>query len=80
VFSSRKIPESKGKIFLTRGKYLGSYTWKYVRIDALKLPLFQHTVRTGIVDASEFGEVLFSGWGKEPPADIRAQVDALAAN
>ena len=65
------------KVFLTQGKYLGVYTWKYVKIDVLKLPLFQNELKSGSIDASKYGEVLFSGWGMNPPDDIRKQVDAL---
>ena len=65
------------KIFLTQGKYLGVYTWHYVRIDLLKFPLFQKQLKSGVIDVSKYGDIIFSGWGMNPPDDIRKQVDAL---
>ena len=40
-------------------------------------PLFLKQSKTGCIDVAEFGEVLFSGWGSEPPQDIYQKVDAL---
>lgn len=67
------------KVYLTQGRFGGVYTWHYVKVDLLKLPLFQNALRTGTLDVSAYGEVLYSGWGKNPPDDVRKQVDALCA-
>jgi hypothetical protein len=67
----------QGRIFLTQGKYLDVHTWQYVRVDSMKLPLFQKAVKSGVVDAAAYGDILFSGWGKNPPDEIRAKVNAL---
>lgn len=64
------------KVFLTQGKYLGVYTWHYVKVDMLKLPLFQKALKSGSLDVAEYGEILFSGWGVNPPPEIRRHVDA----
>jgi len=65
------------KVYLTQGKHLGVYTWHYVKIDLLKLPLFQKALKSGTLDVSQYGEILFSGWGVSPPDEIRKQVDAI---
>ena len=67
------------KVFLTQGRYLGVHTWVYVKVDSPKLPLFQHALRQGTVDAAQYGEVIFSGWGEKPPEEVRMQVEALYA-
>lgn len=67
------------KVFLTQGKFLGVYTWHYVKVDLLKLPLFQKAIKSGTLDVSQYGEILFSGWGVTPPAEIRKKVDTLYA-
>lgn len=65
------------KVFLTQGKFLGVYTWHYVKVDMLKLPLFQQAMKSGTLDVAQYGEILFSGWGVHPPADIRRKVDEI---
>jgi hypothetical protein len=62
------------KIYLTKGRYNGVHTWHYVKVDALKQPLFQKAIQSGNIDVTEYGEILFSGWGKEPPESISDQI------
>jgi len=64
------MPKSNAKIFLTKGQNDGSHTWHYVKIDALKEPLFKKAIKSGTLDVADYGEVIFSGWGKEPPENI----------
>ena len=72
-----KYINMRGTVFLARGFYKSLATWHFVKVDALKLPLFLKQSKTGCIDVAEFGEVLFSGWGSEPPQDIYQKVDAL---
>ena len=65
------------KVYLTQGKYLGVSTWHYVKIDTLKMPLFQKALKSGVIDVANYGDVLFSGWGMSPPDSIRKKVDQL---
>jgi len=64
-------------VFLTQGKYLGVYTWHYVKVEGAKLAIFQNAIKKGTIDAAEYGEILYSGWGLNPPEDIRKKVDSL---
>ncbi len=72
-----KKPMHNCKIFLTKGKHIGVDTWHYVKVDSLKLPLFKNAIKSGVADVSAFGEIIFSGWGKNPPDEIRKKVDEL---
>ena len=77
VLNAKKKAGRNFKIFLTQGKYLGVYTWHYVKVDMLKLPLLQKAIKSGTLDVSQYGEILYSGWGVNPPDDVRRKVDAL---
>jgi len=67
----------KGTIYLTSGFYNDRPNWNYVRVDSLKLPMFLRQIKTGIIDVADYGEVLFSGWGKEPPEEIRRKIEEM---
>ena len=70
-----KLQNSLGDlVYLVRGKDAGRAAWHYVLIDRVKLPLFKQKLKTGSLDVSEFGKVLYSGWGENPPADIVAEI------
>jgi hypothetical protein len=66
-----KLRNSLGDlVYLVRGKDNGRAAWHYVLIDKVKLPLFQKAIRTGALDVSEYGKILYSGWGEDPPPEI----------
>jgi hypothetical protein len=75
---ARKKTARSFKIFLTRGHFNGIRIWHYVKVDVLKLPLYQKAVQSGSIEVDKFGEILFSGWGENPPDEIRHKVDAMA--
>jgi hypothetical protein len=74
---SQKKPVRNFKVFLTQGRHLGVYTWHYVKVDLMKMPMFKNALKSGTIDVSKYGEIVFSGWGMNPPDDIRRKVDAL---
>ncbi len=57
-------------VYLVRGKDRGEPAWHYVKIKRTKLPLFLKAVESGSLDVAEFGEVVASGWGDNPPDDV----------
>lgn len=57
-------------VYLVRGKYSGEDGWHYVLVDKLKLPLFIENGKRGSIDVAEYGKVLYSGWGIDPPEEI----------
>jgi hypothetical protein len=51
--------------------------WYYVKVKAKTLvPIFLKKVTMGI-NLLEFGDILYSGWGTEPPDNIRQTVKKL---
>ncbi len=68
---TEKVQSSKGDlVYLVRGKDAGKPAWHYVLIDKIKLPIFQQALKTGNIDVSEYGKVLESGWGENPPKEV----------
>lgn len=66
-----KVQNSLGElVYLVRGKDAGRAAWHYVLIDRVKLPLFKQKLKTGTLDVSEYGKILYSGWGEDPPQEI----------
>jgi hypothetical protein len=57
-------------VYLIRGKDAGRPAWHYVQIDGMKLRAFKRALATGSLDVSQYGEILKSGWGEDPPGDI----------
>ncbi|QKX02080.1 hypothetical protein [Wolbachia endosymbiont of Dirofilaria (Dirofilaria) immitis] len=57
-------------IYLVRGKDRGRSAWHYVLIDKDKREMFLAKSRTGSMDVADYGEILYSGWGENPPQGI----------
>ncbi len=57
-------------VYLVHGKDRNRDAWHYVLVDKPKLPMFLKQIETGSIDVALFGEVLRSGWGKNPPDDV----------
>ena len=54
-------------VYLVRGEDSGHPAWHYVFIDEEKLDNFKAKVATGTIDIANYGRILKSGWGKDPP-------------
>ena len=70
---------AKDRIYLVRGKDTGKPAWHYVLGKKALLPLFLRRTNGGKVDVSDFGRILKSGWGKDPPEDIRKSIREMGA-
>ena len=57
-------------IYLVRGKDRGRSAWHYVLVDKDKREMFVAKSRTGAMDVADYGEILYSGWGEDPPQEI----------
>ncbi|QOD38258.1 hypothetical protein [Candidatus Wolbachia massiliensis] len=57
-------------IYLVRGKDRGKSAWHYVLVDKEKREMFLAKSRTGSMDVADYGEILYSGWGEDPPQEI----------
>ncbi|MBD0391543.1 hypothetical protein IC220_03615 [Wolbachia endosymbiont of Pentalonia nigronervosa] len=57
-------------IYLVRGKDRGRSAWHYVLVDKEKREMFLAKSRTGSMDVADYGEILHSGWGENPPQEV----------
>ncbi|XP_022777644.1 ankyrin-1-like [Stylophora pistillata] len=67
-----KYKENAGeRIYLVRGKDRGKPVWHYLLVQKALLPLFLRKIKLNVTD---FGKVLKSGWGKDPPESVREEI------
>ncbi|KJV66091.1 hypothetical protein [Anaplasma phagocytophilum] len=57
-------------LFLVRGKDKGRPAWHYVLVDKHKKEMFLAKSKSGSMDVALYGEILYSGWGENPPGDM----------
>ena len=67
------------RIYLVRGKNRGQLAWHYVQVEKALLPLFLRCTNSGSLDVADFGLVLKGGWGKDPPENVRKNIDEISA-
>ncbi len=67
-----KIKTSSGDlVYLVRGDNNGKAVWHYLQVEnKAKLPLFLQNIKSDHIDVADYGTVLYSGWGENPPEDI----------
>ena len=61
------------RVYLVRGKDRGKQAWHYVLVvdDEEMVEMFLAKVKSGNVEVADYGQVLKSGWGQEPPDEVR---------
>lgn len=69
-FMQRIVQERGGAIRFIRAEENGMPCWFYLRIDPAKLPEYEAALKTGIMDIRDYGQILESDWGAQPPADV----------
>jgi hypothetical protein len=57
-------------IYLVKGVDAGRNAWYYVLVDRLKVQLFLKALNDDIIHLENYGEILFSAYGDEPPESI----------
>lgn len=57
-------------IYLVKGVDNGRNAWYYVLVERLKLSLFLKALNDDIIHLENYGEILYSAYGDEPPQDI----------
>lgn len=72
-------PQKKSKadlIYLVKGVDAGSNAWYYVLVDRLKLQLFLKALNDDIIHLENYGVILFSAYGDEPPQEVTNKLKA----
>ncbi len=68
------VREETSLIYIVRGKDEGRPAWHLVKVDRSKLVSFKQALSTRSLDVSEYGEILHSGWGEDPPKEIMREL------
>jgi len=63
-------------IYLVKGVDAGRNAWYYVLVDRLKVQLFLKALNEDIIHLENYGKILFSAYGEEPPASITDDLKA----
>lgn len=65
------------RLQLVRGKDRGRPAWHYVLLadDEQLQKEFRGKIESGTVDVARYGEVLKSGWGKDPPNEVVDEIE-----
>lgn len=73
-FAERSKHNLAKYIYLVNGQDRGRDAWHYVLVDPPKLSVFRQKTQGGSLDVADYGKVLFSGWGKTPPPEIKEKI------
>lgn len=73
-FTDRSKHNLSKYIYLVTGQDKGRDAWHYVLVDPPKLQVFRAKTQGGSLDVADYGKVLYSGWGKTPPDDIKEKI------
>ena len=75
-YTWRNWRESK-RIFLVRGEDSGIACWHYVLVEDNEHTIhkFKEHVVSGKVDLADYGQVLESGWGDDPPIRVKERIN-----
>lgn len=70
---AQAVEQSRGEnIYLVQGggDHTGQSAWYFVRVQAAKARAFLKAIAAGSINLTQFGEIVESGYGKEPPYSI----------
>ena len=72
-----RVQQSSSHLYLVRGsdKHKQRPAWHYVLVYKSRLSSFLCKTQGGSLDVAQYGIVLESGWGTEPPNPIRHLID-----
>ena len=68
---------ASGRIYRVRYRDKGIRAWYYVLVEKALLPLFLRRTNGGSLDVADFGLVLASGCGKDPPEELRKNINEM---
>jgi hypothetical protein len=75
--ASDSVKSSKADlIYLVKGVDDNRNAWYYVLVERLKLSLFLKALNDDIIHLENYGEILYSAYGDEPPQEITDELKA----
>ena len=70
-----KLNKNRSNIYLVQGTDRGRKAWYYVQVEPMKVPLFLKEAPGKQVNLEDYGRIVYSGYGEEPPEDIKKKVE-----
>lgn len=61
-------------IYLVKGIDAGRNAWYYVLVERLKVQLFLKALNDDIIHLENYGKILYSAYGDEPPSSITEEL------
>lgn len=61
-------------LFLVKGIDDNRPAWYYVLVDRLKLHMFKKALNDNIIHLEEYGKILYSAYGEDPPEEIKQKI------
>jgi hypothetical protein len=74
----KRISGEKNDLYLLNATTSdGRQAWYYLKIDKLKFPIFKFktAAKNNNINLTDFGKIIASGWGDEPPASKKAEIE-----
>ena len=72
--SMRCKQNPRDRLYLVCGIVKGKPAWHYVMVEKQLLGLFLKRTKGGSLDVADFGKVIESGWGKDPPENTEEKI------
>ena len=72
-FAAKLQSSRSDLVWLVTGFDGGLPAWYYVQVEKTKLHLFKARNKDS-ANLTDYGTILYSGWGTEPPEDIRQKI------
>ncbi len=71
-----KLLQSRDELLrLVTGKDQGQDAWWYIRLKPELFEQYKTALKQDSIDLEQYGEVLFSGWGKKPPDEVKKKIE-----
>ena len=64
-------------VYLVRGKDKDKPAWYYVLVEEDKLNMFKNELSSEIIHLLQYGVILKSGWGEDPPEEVESALKSF---
>lgn len=73
-FASRLQSSRNELLWLVKAKDNSIDCWYYVLVEKMKLQMFIKHLKSDFMHVNDYGEIIMSGWGKEPPESVKKKM------
>ena len=67
-------------IYFVHGTDRGRPAWHCVLVDEGKVNAFKEQLASDTIDLAVYGKIIESGFGKDPPDDVKKAIDSFFCN